>query len=292
MNKIKNKKGIILLALLSLMVNSISILSGSLNWVNQFWITGSLFLIAGFLRNAGSFKSIGVSYYIIILLPFLSIYTLYTFMYERINVYPIAIIPYLTFFAGILFSRMKVIKKTVLVLITLSLIIIMGIYSIPNWLAYVSDSVSTENNYDLSTIEFYTSERKLVKLNEIKDKIIVLDFWNTYCSICYKKFPELERLFENYNGEVVVYAVHLIEKGEEWEDVIKKARKLNYNFNFGFTTLLEKEIITKSLNITYVPTLVIINGKGKFIYKGELNTSESVFINNAYSIIDEAIQNR
>ncbi|HEY9113449.1 MAG TPA: TlpA disulfide reductase family protein, partial [Bacteroidales bacterium] len=218
--------------------------------------------------------------------------TLYTFMYERINVYPIAIIPYLTFFAGILFSRMKVIKKTILVLITLSLIIIMGIYGIPNWLAYISDSVSTENNYDLSTIEFYTSEKKLVKLNEIKEKIIVLDFWNSYCSICYKKFPELERLFEKYNTEVVVYAVHLIEKNEQFDDVVEKAGTLTYNFSFGFTNLTQKEHITKNLHITYVPTLVIINGKGKLIYKGELNTSESVFINNAFSIIDEAIQNR
>src|SRR5690242_8588521 len=38
-----------------------------------------------------------------------------------------------------------------------------------------------------------------------KGKVLIVDFWATYCQPCAKEFPELQALVDKHGGSVVVY---------------------------------------------------------------------------------------
>ena len=48
---------------------------------------------------------------------------------------------------------------------------------------------------------------KTLSLKEDKDKLILLDFWNTWCSGCLLNFPKMETLEKQFKGKLKVLAV-------------------------------------------------------------------------------------
>ncbi|MDV3635144.1 hypothetical protein CMU84_08260 [Elizabethkingia anophelis] len=48
---------------------------------------------------------------------------------------------------------------------------------------------------------------KTTKLSEDKNKLILLDFWNTWCSACLKGFPKIEELQQKFGDQVKILAV-------------------------------------------------------------------------------------
>jgi thiol-disulfide isomerase/thioredoxin len=282
-------KIIIVLLIISFLINSLSIISGSLNWTNQFWIIGILFLISGIFKNNYVFKGNKIIYPLIILLPFTLIYTSFVLLTEKTHVYPIAFLPFVTFAIGCLISNKTIKTKIISTVFSGGLIVILAIFGIPNWQAYVWNKNNTDLSLKQNTIEFFDKDKKLHSLDSNTNKIIVLDFWGTYCPICYKKFLEFKLLKDRFDGDIIVYAVHLIDKREIIDDVIIKAEKLDYSFPFAFTNLEQTQKIRKLFDVSAVPTIAIINTNGDLIYKGQLITNEKIIFNNAITIIENEL---
>src|SRR3954469_18846892 len=40
-----------------------------------------------------------------------------------------------------------------------------------------------------------------------KGKVLIVDFWATYCEPCEKEFPKLQELVDKHGGALVVYAI-------------------------------------------------------------------------------------
>ncbi|MEM0982762.1 MAG: TlpA disulfide reductase family protein [Planctomycetota bacterium] len=78
-------------------------------------------------------------------------------------------------------------------------------------IAYLSSDVAVASvlGSDAPEIEFTWSSREgLTKLSDLEGKVVVLDFWATWCVPCIVKFPELAKLQERYEGyDVVVLGV-------------------------------------------------------------------------------------
>lgn len=51
------------------------------------------------------------------------------------------------------------------------------------------------------------SPQKTIELNKDRDKLILLDFWNTWCSACLKGFPKMEDLQQKYGDRIKIVAV-------------------------------------------------------------------------------------
>ncbi|WP_336515338.1 TlpA disulfide reductase family protein [Pollutibacter soli] len=100
-------------------------------------------------------------------------------------------------------------------------------------------------------------------------KLTVLDFWNTSCGICFRKFPILDSLNKKYkNSGVSFYSVNVPIKDEhepKSESMITK-----FNYSFGNLFLTEKRF-GDSFNIKFFPTTLVVNEKEEIIYRGNID---------------------
>jgi peroxiredoxin len=58
-------------------------------------------------------------------------------------------------------------------------------------------------------------------LAEAKGKVVIVDFWATYCDPCRKSFPKYQELVDQFGGDLAVIAISVDEPGDVGEDKLK-----------------------------------------------------------------------
>jgi thiol-disulfide isomerase/thioredoxin len=145
----------------------------------------------------------------------------------------------------------------------------------PYWLNYVNFKNFTgktnehKGGYDW---KFYNSNGDTVSKANYKDKIVLLDFWNTSCGVCFTKFPILEKLYGKYkdNPKVIVQAVNIpIER-----DTGRMAFNIIEKKNYTFPVLIGLNNADSVFGIeSYPTTLVLYNDE--IVYRGYIEKSEN-----------------
>ncbi|NUP12121.1 MAG: TlpA family protein disulfide reductase [Polyangiaceae bacterium] len=59
-------------------------------------------------------------------------------------------------------------------------------------------------------------------ISEAKGKVVIVDFWATYCDPCKKSFPKYQELVDQFGGDLAVIAVSVDEPGDVGEDKLKE----------------------------------------------------------------------
>ncbi len=99
---------------------------------------------------------------------------------------------------------------------------------------------------------------KNVRLSELKGRVVMLNFWATWCGPCAEEIPylnELHKSLDPYDFELLG-----INLDQDQSKAKHLARKLNVNFPVLFDT--EKEV-SRSFDIKAMPTTIIIDRAGK-----------------------------
>lgn len=52
-----------------------------------------------------------------------------------------------------------------------------------------------------------TIDNEQIQLGEIKDKIVLLNFWASWCAPCAEEFPSFIRLIEEFKGQIILVAI-------------------------------------------------------------------------------------
>ncbi len=96
-----------------------------------------------------------------------------------------------------------------------------------------------------------------VKLSDLKGKVVVLNFWASWCIPCAQEAPELQATYEKYKDRDVVFL------GVDWTDIEGDA--LNYLKRFGISYANGPDLGTKigpRYHITGVPETYVIDRDG------------------------------
>ena len=48
----------------------------------------------------------------------------------------------------------------------------------------------------------------MFNIEKPKSKVTIINFWYTSCGPCVKELPDFNRIADEYNGEVMIYAIH------------------------------------------------------------------------------------
>ena len=106
-------------------------------------------------------------------------------------------------------------------------------------------------------------EGKEIKLSALKGKIVILDFWATWCGPCKASFPFMKKAVEKYanNPNVLFLFVSTMENDDNATEKIKKFIKDN---NYPFHVLLDKDSkVSASYGVKGIPSKVFIDKNGK-----------------------------
>ena len=108
-----------------------------------------------------------------------------------------------------------------------------------------------------------------ISLASLKGKIIILDFWATWCGPCKASFPFLQKFWEQHkkDSDVMVIAINTQEQlhGKKRVDALKKyMEKDQYNFP---VLIDENNKVVKSFEVTGLPTKYFIGQDGKIYFK-------------------------
>lgn len=129
-----------------------------------------------------------------------------------------------------------------------------------SWGAWINDSAP---NFTAQNIH-----GKSVSMENMKGKVILIDFWASWCAPCKKEFPELQKLAERYkDSDIVILAINIDKKRENADAFLVKQIPIPQKMMI----LLDPESkVVSSYGARAMPTSFIIDKSGiiKYVHLG------------------------
>ena len=246
-----------------------------------------LFLTTNFFLSIRIFQtntfSIALRYILILISPMMLIFLLLFFIYNQYS----RTILYLVFLpiSSLLAYAYFKFKNKIILIVAIGIFAIVGYVFFQNVLVLVENQ-NAEMNGRYPLVNF-TDENK-TSVSFAKDKIIVLDFWTTSCSICFTKFPDLEKTYLKYknNHDVLIYAVNVPLRDDKFYEAKVMLNKLGYTFPKIYATSAKQ--IEDSLKINSFPHMIIIKD-GRIRYNGIFESDRNVAFYNIESEINKLL---
>lgn len=95
------------------------------------------------------------------------------------------------------------------------------------------------------------------KMSDYRGKVVLLNFWATWCTPCKKEMPEIQAAYEALKGQG--FEVLALNFGEESE----KAEKLVKEMGLTFPILLDKKVeVAERHRVVSLPVTFFIDTKG------------------------------
>ena len=108
-----------------------------------------------------------------------------------------------------------------------------------------------------------TAPKEIQKMGELKGKVVVLDFWATYCPPCLEEIPDLVALQAEHK-DLQIIGLHV--GGEEDKPLVPAfVEKLKINYSLAFP---DEELSNILLgNNSAIPQTFVFNREGKLVEK-------------------------
>lgn len=110
---------------------------------------------------------------------------------------------------------------------------------------------------------------KKVSLSQLKGKVVLLDFWATWCTPCKMVMPSIQKLHEKYGSQgLVVIGINSFERDGDPVKYMKEQK-------FNYMLLLKGDAVAENYKVQSIPTMYLIDKQGKIAHT-ELGAVENL----------------
>ena len=129
----------------------------------------------------------------------------------------------------------------------------------------------------ISTVIFEDFSGNEINLKDYRGKLLIINFWATWCAPCKREMPSLDSLYKDNNFKnLEIFAVNMEQPN------ILKTKKFFLDINIEkLEIFFDKNLnFVKEFELRGVPTTVLINKKGEEFARiiGEVNFKNKKFV--------------
>lgn len=108
---------------------------------------------------------------------------------------------------------------------------------------------------------------KKVNISDLKGKVVVVDFWATWCGPCKASFPGMQKMVNKYQDNDDVKFI-FIDTWENVENKEKNASEFISKNNYTFHVLMDNEDkVVEQFKVEGIPTKFVIDKQGRIRFK-------------------------
>ncbi|MGE3108344.1 MAG: TlpA family protein disulfide reductase [Phycisphaerales bacterium] len=132
------------------------------------------------------------------------------------------------------------------------------------WPEKVKKNLHAKNDFRGRKAPTFKVEKWLTSQPERKDKVILIDFWATWCPPCRALIPELEGFQQKFKDDLLVIGV-----SNEKDSVVQKFLNEQHNGKIGYSMAVDtKGTMNKAVGVEGIPHVLLIDSKGTVRWQG------------------------
>ena len=145
-----------------------------------------------------------------------------------------------------------------LVLLALVLSGAVGMY-LSGYFDSPGSAVNVANGQPAPDFELTDKDGKVSTLSSLRGKVVLVNFWATWCPPCRREIPSMEEMYRNYNpsGKLELLAINVEPEGPEIIDAFSK--EYPHSFPVLFDPIAE---VQNLYGVVKFPETFIVNKQG------------------------------